>query len=62
MGYYDLTTPYMTQRYVFEHLGADSTLRSRIDMRAYEAGHQIYTSPACLAQLTKDIGRFVNAR
>ena len=30
MGYYDLTTPYLSQRYSFEHLGVDSVWTSRL--------------------------------
>ena len=59
MGYYDLTTPYLSQRYSLEHLASDSTFISRIRLRAYPAGHQIYTFLPSLKQLTADVEKFV---
>jgi carboxypeptidase C (cathepsin A) len=59
MGYYDLTTPYLSQRYSFEHLAADSAFMGRIRMRSYSSGHQIYTFTPALKQLTADVGEFV---
>jgi carboxypeptidase C (cathepsin A) len=59
MGYYDLTTPYLSQRYSFEHLAADSAFMGRIRMKSYPSGHQIYTFIPVLKQLTADVGEFV---
>ena len=59
MGYYDLTTPFMSQQYGFEHLASDSTFINRIMMKTYPAGHQIYTFIPSLKQLSSDIEEFV---
>ena len=58
MGYYDLTTPYLSQRYSYEHLAVGSTLIGRIRMKSYPSGHQIYTFIPALKQLTSDVGEF----
>lgn len=58
-GYYDLTTPYLSQQYVFNHLNLPSDLRSHLTFHIYPTGHQIYTVPESLAQLTADAGAFV---
>jgi carboxypeptidase C (cathepsin A) len=58
MGYYDLATPYFSQRYAFEHLGSDSSLFKRCTIRSYATGHQIYTSDTGLESLTKDLNDF----
>jgi carboxypeptidase C (cathepsin A) len=73
-GYYDLTTPYLSQEYVFNHLGLPSHLEQNITFRRYHAGqgsqtrsfafgvpHQIYTSEDALRRLTDDVRTFVTA-
>ncbi|MCL5281223.1 MAG: peptidase S10 [Planctomycetes bacterium] len=60
-GYYDLTTPYLSQEYVFHHLDLPSDLAQNITFRRYHAGHQIYTSEDALRQLTEDVRTFVTA-
>ena len=59
MGYFDLTTPFLSQRYTLEHLAFDSTFIGRIRMKSYQAGHQLYTYLPSLKQLTEDVGQFV---
>lgn len=58
-GYYDLTTPYLGQQYVFNHLDLPPTLRPNLAFHLYPAGHQIYTSLDALRQLTADVRAFV---
>jgi carboxypeptidase C (cathepsin A) len=58
-GYYDLTTPYLSQEYVFNHLGLPPDLEHNVTFRHYYAGHQIYTSQDALRQLTDDVRAFV---
>jgi len=58
-GYYDLTTPYLGQQYVFNHLDLPSDLRSNLTFHLYPTGHQVYTSPDSLRQLTADVRAFV---
>jgi carboxypeptidase C (cathepsin A) len=60
-GYYDLTTPYFTQRYTIEHLHLNGTLRDNITFIGYPAGHQVYTFTPALAKLQSDATRFVKA-
>ena len=61
-GYYDLASPFLSQRYVFDHVGPDSALLSRIVQKVYPAGHQIYTHIPSLKQLSSDIEDFVRPR
>jgi carboxypeptidase C (cathepsin A) len=58
-GYFDLTTPWLSQEYTFTHLGLlNPALRSNITHHYYESGHQIYTSIPALQKLTEDVSMF----
>jgi len=59
-GYYDLTTPYLSQEYVFNHLDLPLNLRKNITFRRYQCGHQIYTSTDSLRELTGDVRAFMS--
>ncbi len=61
-GYYDLTTPFLSQEYVFDHLNLPGALSRNIIFKHYYAGHQIYTSTDALRQLTADVGTFITRR
>ncbi len=61
-GYYDLTTPWLSQQYVLDHLDLPAPLRANITFQVYPSGHQIYTSTDALRQLTSDVEAFVTAR
>jgi carboxypeptidase C (cathepsin A) len=58
MGYYDLTTPYCSQKYTLHHLSQDSSLLKRCTIREYPTGHMIYTSDSGLSSLTGDLRKF----
>jgi carboxypeptidase C (cathepsin A) len=58
-GYYDLATPYLSQKYVLDHLRLPPSLRDNVIFRLYPAGHQIYTSTDALRQLTSDVQAFM---
>jgi carboxypeptidase C (cathepsin A) len=58
-GYYDLTTPYLSQEYVFDHLGLAPNLRKNVTFKCYPSGHQIYTSLDALEELQNDVGAFM---
>jgi len=58
-GYYDLTTPYLSQEYVFNHLDLPDTLQQNVTFRHYYTGHQIYTSTDALRRLTEDVKAFM---
>ncbi|PID86614.1 MAG: peptidase S10 [Chloroflexi bacterium] len=58
-GYYDLATPYLATRYTFNHLGLDASLQDNYEMTYYEAGHMMYVHLPAMAQLKKDMARFV---
>ena len=58
-GYYDLATPWLSQEYVFNHLDLPADLRRNLTFHLYPTGHQIYTSPDSLRQLTADVKAFV---
>ncbi len=57
-GYYDLTTPWLSQKYTFDHLALRPDLMKNITHKYYESGHQIYTSTTSLEKLTKDVTSF----
>jgi carboxypeptidase C (cathepsin A) len=61
-GYYDLTTPFLSQEYVFDHLHLPAGLSRNIIFKHYYAGHQIYTSTEALRQLTADVEAFMTKR
>jgi carboxypeptidase C (cathepsin A) len=57
-GYFDLTTPWLSQEYTFTHLGLNPDLQDNITHRFYESGHQIYTSTEALEKFTRDVSSF----
>ena len=57
-GYYDLTTPWLSQQYTFTHLALRPSLRKNITHKYYESGHQVYTSTSSLEKLTQDVSAF----
>ena len=57
-GYYDLTTPWLSQEYTYSHLALRPELIKNITHKYYESGHQIYTSTPELEKLTKDVAAF----
>jgi carboxypeptidase C (cathepsin A) len=59
-GYYDLDTSYFGAEYVVNHLGLDPSLRDRITMVYYDAGHQMYTHLPSLRKLKGDVETFFN--
>jgi carboxypeptidase C (cathepsin A) len=61
-GLYDLTTPYLTQQYTFDHLGLDASRRSNLIFMTYPSGHQIYTDPPSLKKLKADVETFVKGQ
>ncbi len=58
-GYYDLGTPYFASEYTFNHLGLDESLRDNISMSYYEAGHMMYIHMPSLAEIKRDLAKFV---
>jgi carboxypeptidase C (cathepsin A) len=58
MGYYDLTTPFRTQEYTFDHLGLQPARKKNISCSYYLSGHQVYTSEDSLKKLKTDITAF----
>jgi len=58
-GYYDLTTPFLSQEYVYNHLGLPAGLWGNLTLHRYYSGHQIYTVPAARRQLTADVRAFI---
>lgn len=58
-GYFDLATPYLAQRYTFDHMGLERSLRGHITFKSYPTGHQIYTDPASAQKLKEDVEAFV---
>jgi carboxypeptidase C (cathepsin A) len=58
MGYYDLTTPFRTQQYTYEHLGLAPELKKNMHYSYYLSGHQVYTSEDMLKKLKADMTAF----
>jgi carboxypeptidase C (cathepsin A) len=58
-GYFDLATPYLSQRYTFDHMGLTRDLRGHLTFKSYPTGHQIYTDPASALKLREDVEAFV---
>jgi carboxypeptidase C (cathepsin A) len=58
-GYFDLATPYLAQKYTFDHMGLASWLRDHITFAAYPTGHQIYVDPASARKLKADVAAFM---
>jgi carboxypeptidase C (cathepsin A) len=61
-GYFDLTTPWLSQEYTFTHLGLNPDLQDNITHKFYESGHQIYTSTEALEKFTQDVSSFFQQR
>ncbi len=60
-GWYDLATPYFATQYTFNHLGLDPAYRDHVRMSYYDGGHMMYTEPASLQKLKKDLVGFYEA-
>ena len=60
-GYYDLATPFFATEYTFSHLGGDPSLRDRVSMTYYPAGHMMYTKRSSLIKLRDDVRQFLQS-
>ncbi len=60
-GYYDLATPYYAAWYQLEQLPMQAGLQKNIEFRYYHTGHMIYVRPQGLADLHRNIVRFIRA-
>jgi len=59
-GYYDLATPFFASEYTVDHLaGLPESLRSRIALKYYEAGHMMYLYDPAFAKLKDNVARFI---
>ena len=60
-GYYDLATPFQAAYYSLAHMGLDSSLRDKVRIEEYEAGHMMYLHEPSLAKLKADGAAFIQA-
>ena len=60
-GYYDLATPFQAAYYSLAHMGLDSSLRDKVIIEEYEAGHMMYLHEPSLAKLKADGAAFIQA-
>jgi carboxypeptidase C (cathepsin A) len=60
-GYYDFATPFGATEHTMSHLAFEPTIKERIEMTYYEAGHMMYIRPSEHAKLKQDVARFVRA-
>jgi carboxypeptidase C (cathepsin A) len=58
-GYYDLTTPVLSQKYTLDHLGLDPSLRDNVRYAVYRSGHQIYVSSRAMEKMKADVAAFL---
>lgn len=61
-GFYDMATPYFAVEYTFNHLGLEPSLRSRITMSDYQAGHMMYIHLPSLIKLKQDLSLWMNKK
>lgn len=57
-GYFDLATPFFATEYTVSHLGLEPSLEGHISLTYCEAGHMLYTKPACLDSLHASMAGF----
>lgn len=60
-GYYDLSTPYFSTRYTFDHLGLPENQRKNVHWGFYEAGHMMYLHKPSLVKVMDDLHEFYAA-
>jgi carboxypeptidase C (cathepsin A) len=53
-GRYDLVTPYLASRWLFDQLAVPAAVRATIGLRVYEGGHMMYMRPQSRAALAAD--------
>ena len=58
-GLFDLGTPYSATDYTINHMGLHESLRKNISMGYYEAGHMMYIHLPSLAELKRDLAKFI---
>jgi carboxypeptidase C (cathepsin A) len=57
-GYFDLATPFFATEYTVSHMGLEPALSPHIGLTYCEAGHMLYTKPACLESLNHSMADF----
>jgi carboxypeptidase C (cathepsin A) len=60
-GYYDLATPFLSQKFTITHLLLNEKQQKNITFKGYEAGHMMYLSPACKKPFSDDLSNFVRS-
>ena len=58
-GCFDLATPHFATEYTLAHMGLTPALRRNITMRRYRAGHMMYLDSASIAELKRDVAKFI---
>ena len=59
MGYYDLTTPYLSEKYTLDHLEKDFQSRRNISIHHRDSGHQFYTYIPSIEKPTVNVSYFM---
>jgi carboxypeptidase C (cathepsin A) len=59
-GLYDLVTPFFATELTMTHLGLPPSIQGHIAMNYYEAGHMMYVHEASLAELRRNVGKFID--
>ena len=60
-GIYDMATPYLAAKYTVDHMQMPEKLRSNLTMGQYPSGHMLYLDQPSLAQLKKDLSKFIRS-
>jgi len=58
-GYYDMATPYWATEYTIKKMNLDASIRKNFSFGYYEAGHMMYIDIRELANLKKDVSKFI---
>ena len=58
-GFYDLATPFFAADYTIDHMQLDPSVRGKIEVAYYEAGHMMYVRPEDYREMREDFLRFL---
>lgn len=58
-GLFDLATPYAAAEYTIARLGLEPSVRRRVTIHEYEAGHMMYIHEASRLKLDADVKAFL---
>lgn len=57
-GLYDMSTPFFGTEFDLSHMLLPRSLTGNVSMKYYQSGHQLYSDPEVLDEMTADLDRF----